>query len=46
MILNEGDLLNHRYRIIRLLSDKGGMGLVYQAADLNLSGGRQAGCHH
>lgn len=38
MILNEGDLLNHRYRIIRLLSDKGGMGLVYQAADLNLSG--------
>jgi len=38
MHLGEGEVLNHRYQILRLLSDKGGMGLVYQANDLNLSG--------
>lgn len=32
----EGTILNHRYQILRLLSEQGGMGLVYQATDLNL----------
>ena len=38
MILKQNDLLNQRFQILRLLSEKGGMGLVYQATDLNLSG--------
>jgi serine/threonine protein kinase len=33
----EGDVLNHRYRILRVLSDKGGMGVIYQATDLNFN---------
>lgn len=36
MILKEGDILDHRYQILLLLSDKGGMGLVYQAQDCRL----------
>jgi formylglycine-generating enzyme required for sulfatase activity len=34
----EGDVLNQRYQILRVLSDKGGMGVIYQAHDLNLNG--------
>jgi serine/threonine protein kinase len=33
----EGDVLNHRYRILRVLSDKGGMGVIYQATDLSFN---------
>ncbi len=36
-MLAEGTLLNNRYRILRVLSDQGGMGVVYQAADQNFS---------
>ncbi len=37
MLSEETELRNdHRYKILRLLSEKGGMGLVYQATDLNL----------
>jgi len=32
-----GDVLNHRYRILRVLSDKGGMGVIYQATDLSFN---------
>jgi serine/threonine protein kinase len=35
-LTEEGTILNHRYRILRLLRERGGMGLVYLAADLNL----------
>jgi serine/threonine protein kinase len=31
-----GTILNNRYKILGLLSGQGGMGLVYQATDLNL----------
>jgi formylglycine-generating enzyme required for sulfatase activity/serine/threonine protein kinase len=34
----EGSILNYRYQIDRVLNDKGGMGLIYQATDLNLRG--------
>ena len=37
MSLNANDVLNQRYQILRVLSDKGGMGLIYQAHDLNLN---------
>ena len=37
MGLGEGTILNNRYRILRVLSDKGGMGVIYQAYDLNLN---------
>lgn len=33
----EGDILNQRYRILRVLSDKGGMGVIYQATDLSFN---------
>ena len=36
-MLTEGTVLNHRYRILRVLSDQGGMGVVYQAADQSFS---------
>lgn len=36
-MLTEGIVLNHRYRILRVLSDQGGMGVVYQAADQSFS---------
>lgn len=36
-MLTEGTVLNHRYRILRVLSDQGGMGVVYQAADQRFS---------
>ena len=26
----EGDVLNQRYRALRVFSDKGGMGVIYQ----------------
>lgn len=32
----DAEILNHRYKILRLLSARGGMGLVYLASDLNL----------
>jgi basic membrane protein A len=35
MALNDGQVLNHRYQIVRLLG-QGGFGAVYQAWDLNL----------
>jgi serine/threonine protein kinase len=38
MSLDEGATLNNRYQILRVLSDKGGMGMIYQAHDLNLNG--------
>ncbi|MGH9839889.1 MAG: spherulation-specific family 4 protein [Blastocatellia bacterium] len=38
MSLGEDTILNNRYRILRVLSDKGGMGVIYQAHDLNLTG--------
>jgi formylglycine-generating enzyme required for sulfatase activity len=38
MNLGEGAILNKRYRILRVLSNKGGMGVIYQAHDLNLNG--------
>ncbi len=38
MNLGEDTILNNRYQILRVLSDKGGMGLIYQAHDLNLHG--------
>ncbi len=38
MNLGEDTILNNRYRILRVLSDKGGMGMIYQAHDLNLNG--------
>src|SRR6266511_4054858 len=31
-----GTILNNRYKILGLLSGQGGMGVVYQATDLNL----------
>lgn len=34
MNLGEDTILNNRYRILRVLSDKGGMGMIYQARDL------------
>ncbi|NOT60791.1 MAG: protein kinase, partial [Acidobacteria bacterium] len=34
----EGSVLNYRYQIERILNDKGGMGLIYLATDLNLRG--------
>ncbi len=34
----EGSVLNYRYQIDRILNDKGGMGVIYQATDLNLRG--------
>jgi formylglycine-generating enzyme required for sulfatase activity/serine/threonine protein kinase len=34
----EGSVLNYRYQIERVLNDKGGMGLIYLATDLNLRG--------
>lgn len=37
MNLGEGATLNNRYQILRVLSDKGGMGVIYQAHDLNLN---------
>lgn len=33
----EGEVLNHRYQILRVLSDKGGMGVIYQATDLTFN---------
>ncbi|HZS05405.1 MAG TPA: bifunctional serine/threonine-protein kinase/formylglycine-generating enzyme family protein [Blastocatellia bacterium] len=35
-MLTEGTVLNNRYHIMRMFSDAGGMGLIYQATDLNL----------
>src|SRR5262245_14661386 len=35
-MLSPGKLLQNRYRILRTLSDKGGMGIVYQAEDQRL----------
>lgn len=35
-MLNEGAVLQNRYRILRRLSNKGGMGIVYQAEDQRL----------
>ena len=35
MALNDGQILNQRYQIVRLLG-QGGFGAVYQAWDLNL----------
>jgi formylglycine-generating enzyme required for sulfatase activity/serine/threonine protein kinase len=32
----EGNVLNYRYQIEQVFNDKGGMGLIYQATDLNL----------
>lgn len=37
MILKTGDILKDRYQILRVLSDKGGMGVIYQAHDRNLN---------
>lgn len=37
MNLKANDVLNQRYRILRVLSDKGGMGLIYQAHDHSLN---------
>jgi len=36
-MLAEGHILNHRYQVLRVLSDKGGMGVIYQATDLNFN---------
>ncbi len=38
MNLNESEIPNQRYQILCVLSDKGGMGVIYQAHDLNLNG--------
>ncbi|MGH9835429.1 MAG: SUMF1/EgtB/PvdO family nonheme iron enzyme [Blastocatellia bacterium] len=38
MNLGQDTILNNRYQILRVLSDKGGMGVIYQAHDLNLNG--------
>lgn len=35
-MLTDGTVLQNRYRILRKLSDKGGMGLVYLAEDLEM----------
>lgn len=32
----EGNVLNYRYQVEHVFNDKGGMGLIYQATDLNL----------
>ncbi|MBI1765186.1 MAG: SUMF1/EgtB/PvdO family nonheme iron enzyme [Acidobacteria bacterium] len=32
----EGTVLNYRYQVEQVFNDKGGMGLIYQATDLNL----------
>src|SRR5207302_6102521 len=34
-MLSEGTVLKDRYQILRVLSNKGGMGLIYQATDLS-----------
>lgn len=36
-MLTEGYILNHRYQVLRVLSDKGGMGVIYQATDRNFN---------
>jgi formylglycine-generating enzyme required for sulfatase activity len=36
-MLTEDTVLNHRYRVLRILSNKGGMGVVYLAEDQNFS---------
>lgn len=38
MSLGEDTILNNRYQILRVLSDKGGMGMIYLADDQNLNG--------
>lgn len=37
-MLTEGIILNNRFQILRMFSAAGGMGLIYQAADLNFHG--------